>query len=547
MLQKLGPMDNPIAWIVAILVLEVAVFYAHVQIRVAPNYPQVFDQLNYISVTQDIVRDFHARGFAALAQPFLFPAPTGITYPLQGALIVLVFGASRAALLTVNLAYFLAAQIVVFLTMMRSRNDAAAAWLSIAILIACDGIFRRAGGIADYRIDFAAMCLFGIWGCLLVNADQFASRKFSVLAGIVAAALILMRFITAAYVGLVMVALFAWLIVRHRSCEDWNRRVLNYLMLCFVTTAATAPALLNALGPIKNYYVAGHLNGDEPAIRAADVGVFDLTGHLTYYARALANYQIGSVGIVLISIVVVAVGLSFARRATSRPMLGLGRLGFETFLAAAATILPMIVLTLDVSKSPVVAGAMMIPFVLLVMFCWRSYVLPTYSRGNLQVAVLFYIIVGFAAFVAHASSPSSEFSQAELAEVKRLNLALASVGEAAPRIAFDRLPDYLNVSTVQFYFRQSNGSDREEPRFSSTLGGIFAVKPADVMRAVASSDVVVLSDERLKRSQSPFDQSIIQSWPLIDSYARSNLQLLTTGKIDDITYRIFVRLRSDSR
>jgi hypothetical protein len=541
MFQKLGPIDKPVAWFVAMLILEVVVFYAHVQIRIAPNYPQVFDQLNYIRVTQDIVRDFHARGIAALAQPFLLPAPTGITYPLQGAVAILVFGASRAALLTVNLAYFLAAQIAVFLTMMRSRNDAAAAWLSIAILIACDGIFRRAGGIADYRIDFAAMCLFGIWVCLLIKADQFASRKFSILAGMAAAALILMRFITAAYVGSIMVVLLGWLIVRHRAAEDWSQRIVNYLMSGFVITAVTAPALLAAIGSINHYYVAGHLNGDEPAIRAADVGVFDLTGHLIYYPRALANYQVGSVGIVLIVIVIAAVALGFTRRAPHRPKLGFAGLGFETFLAAVATFLPMVVLTLDVSKSPVVAGAMMIPLVLLVMFCWRSYVLPAHSRRTLQVAVFFYIIVGFAAFVAHAASPSSEFSQADLAEVKRLNLAIANFSGAAPRIAFDRLPDYLNVSTVQFYFRQSNEPNGEEPRFSGTLGGIFAVKPADVLRAVASSDIVVLSDERLKRGQSPFDQSIVQSWALIDSYARSNLRLLTTGKIDDVTYRIFVR------
>jgi hypothetical protein len=537
MFQKLGPIDKPVAWFVAALALEAVVFYVHVQTRIAPNYPQVFDQLNYIAVTQDIVRDFHSRGFAALVQPFLAPAPTGITYPLQGAVAVLVFGASRAALLTVNLAYFLGAQIAVFRTMMRSRNDAAAAWLSIAILIACDGIFRRAGGIADYRIDFAAMCLFAIWVCLLVKADQFASRRFSIFAGLAAASLILMRFITAAYVGPVMVVLLGWLIVRHRSAEDWSRRIVNYLMSGFVVTAVVAPALVAALGPINHYYVAGHIKGDEPAIRAADVGVFNLTGHLTYYPRALANYQIGSVGIVLIAIVLAAAALGFARRSKDRPILS-----FETFLAAVATILPMVVLTLDVSKSPVVVGVVMIPFVLLVMFCWRSFVLPTYSRRALQLAVLFYAIVGFAAFLAHASSPSSELSQADLAEVKRLNLAIANLGGVAPRIAFDRLTDYLNASTVQFYFRESNElSNRDEPQFSGALAGIFVVKPADAMRAVASSDIVVLSDERLKRGRSPFDQSIVESWPMIDGYARNNLQLLTIGRIDDITYRIFVR------
>jgi hypothetical protein len=195
-----------------------------------------------------------------------------------------------------------------------------------------------------------------------------------------------------------------------------------------------------------------------------------------------------------------------------------------------------------VSKSPVVAGVVMIPSILLIMFCWRSFVLPAFSRRAVRLAASFYMIIGIGAFLAHASSPSSEFSDADLAEVKRLNLVIASHSGEAPRLAFDRLTDYLNAFTVRFYIRQSDEfSGRAEPRYSETLGGIFAVKPADAIRAVETSDIVVLSDERLKRGQSPFELSIVQSWPLINDYAQSNLRLVATGKIDDITYRIFVR------
>jgi hypothetical protein len=184
----------------------------------------------------------------------------------------------------------------------------------------------------------------------------------------------------------------------------------------------------------------------------------------------------------------------------------------------------------------------MIPSLLLVMFCWRSLVVPAFSKSALQLAACFYIVVGFAAFIDHASSPNSEFSAAELAEVKRLNLVIATHGGAAPRLAFDRLTDYLNAFTVRFYFREMNGwSEKSEPRYVQALGGIFAVNRADAVRTVQDSDIVVLSDETLKRSQSPFDQSIVRSWRMIDDYAQNNLKLLATGKIDDITYRIFER------
>jgi hypothetical protein len=532
-----GPLDRPVAWFAGALLFEAVVFYAHVEIQIARYYPQTFDQLNYIGMTQDILWDLRTRGLAALARPFLSPAPTGITYPAQGALAVLVFGASRASLLTVNFIYFLAAQTAIFFTMMRSRSDAAAAWLAISVFVACDGIFRRAGGIADYRIDFAAMCLFGIWVCLLVMADQFFSRKFSILAGLAAAALILMRFITAAYVGPVMVAMLGWLIFRRRSIKEWRRHVINYLISGAVIAVFAVPALAAALGQINNYYVAGHIKGDEPAIRAAEIGVTDLAGHLTFYPRALLNYQIGSTGVALIVIALVAAGVGFARRTNRRP-----RIVFAAFLTAMATLLPMIVLTLDVSKSFVVAGVVVIPCLLLIMFSWRSFVIPAFSRGALQVAACFYIVVGFAAFVAHASSPNSELPAADLAEIKRLNLVIASHGGQAQRVAVDRLTDYLNIYTVRFYLRELNGwSEANEPRYAQTLGGIFPVKPEDAMSAVEGSDIVVLSDERLKRSPSPFDQSIVESWRMMDAYARSKLNLIATGRIDDITYRVFER------
>jgi hypothetical protein len=79
-------------------------------------------------------------------------------------------------------------------------------------------------------------------------------------------------------------------------------------------------------------------------------------------------------------------------------------------------------------------------------------------------------------------------------------------------------------------------------RFSEqNLGGTSPIKSADAIRAAETRDIIVLSDERLKRGQSPFDQLIVQCWKMIDGHARSRMELVATGKIDDITYRIFAR------
>src|SRR3982075_3427958 len=116
-----GPVDRPLAWLAFGLVLETIIFYVHVHLQVAPYYPQVFDQLTYMSAATEVLDNLSRHGLTALIQPFLSPMPTGITYPLQGALAQLVLGPSRAALLTVNLIYFLAVQLCVFLTVRKAH------------------------------------------------------------------------------------------------------------------------------------------------------------------------------------------------------------------------------------------------------------------------------------------------------------------------------------------------------------------------------------------------------------------------------------------
>jgi hypothetical protein len=78
MLRNCGPTDRPVPWLACVLLIEVVIFYVHVQFRIAPYYPQAFDQLRYIGETQDILRNFHSRGLAAVVEPFLSPSPTGI-------------------------------------------------------------------------------------------------------------------------------------------------------------------------------------------------------------------------------------------------------------------------------------------------------------------------------------------------------------------------------------------------------------------------------------------------------------------------------------
>jgi hypothetical protein len=534
-----GPVDRPFAWLASGLVLEAIIFYVHVHLQVAPYYPQVFDQLAYMSATTQVLDNLSHHGLAALIQPFLSPMPTGITYPLQGALAQLVLGPGRAALLTVNLVYFLAVQLCVFLTVRRLQGAPQAAWLALALFIGCIGIFKTAGGIADYRIDFAAMCLYGIWVCALAWTQEFASRKFSVLAGLVASALILLRFITAAYVGPIYIILFYYLAFWKRRDEPFYLVRIGNLLISGVTVAViTLPALALAWGPINAYYVSGHLLGDEPAIRAADVGVVSLGSNLLYYPRSVLDFQIGTVGVVIIAATLIVALIGKLRS----PSLTIGN-PFDTLVFAVALIVPLVVLTCDYSKSPVVVGVVLIPLMLLIASIWHAFAIPRLGSGAVRWTTYFFLAAGAVAFVVDASAQRFDMSLADQAEIQKLNLVIAaySADLEQPRIAFDRLTDYLNSATLRYYFRREYGPARSSPAFRESLAGIFAVRREQALSAVESSDVVVLTDKMTKRGKDPFNVAVMEYWDALDDFAERNLTALAAGTVDGIPYRVLVR------
>lgn len=534
-----GPVDRPFAWLAFGLALEAIIFYVHVHLQVAPYYPQVFDQLTYMSATTQLLDNFSRHGLAALIQPFLSPMATGITYPLQGALAQLVLGPSRGALLTVNLIYFLAVQLCLFLTVRRALGATQPAWLALALFIGCVGIFKTAGGIADYRIDFAAMCLFGIWVCTLSWTREFTSRKFSILAGLIAAALILLRFITAAYVGPIYLILFCYLAFWKRRDEPiYLARVVNILISGATLAVMTLPALALAWRPIIAYYVHGHVYGDEPAIRAADVGVVDLSSNLSYYPRSLMHFQIGTLGVVIIAATLIVALIGKLRRPSLRI-----RNSFDALVFSLALLVPLAVLTCDYSKSPVVVGIVLVPLMLLVASIWHSFANPHFGAGSVRWTTYFFLVAGAVGFVVDASAQRVDISPADQAEIRKLNLAIAaySADLAQPRIAFDRMTDFLNGATLQYYFRQEYGPDRPSPAFQESLAAIFAVRREQALSAVKSSDVVVLTDKTTRRGKGLFDTAIIEYWDALDDFAESNLKVLAAGTVDGIPYRVLVR------
>src|SRR5712671_1158230 len=286
--------------LIVLFALEAMIFYVHVARDIAPFYPSNFDQLSYYIATYDLIGAFHARGLSVLIEELLQPnSATGTTFVLQGALLSLIGGENRTAILSVNLVYLLALQFVFFVVIRTRTGRADLAWIGTAFLLSLSTLFDGAGGIYDYRIDFSAFCLYGIWTCLLVWSGSFLRTSRALVVAAVGILLVYSRFFTIIYVGGILGTLLAinaygiW-----RSSSPYRtavaaRRIRNILLSGTIIAAICGARLFLSRAAIYDYYVIGHVLGEEKFIRAHELGLYTIADHLIFYPKSIIETHVG--------------------------------------------------------------------------------------------------------------------------------------------------------------------------------------------------------------------------------------------------------------
>src|SRR6516165_11023800 len=278
--------------LLALCVVEAIIFFWIVLNRVTANFPIGFDQLSYFAYTYDLIAQTMSGGWIVLIDEFLHPRQSnGISFTVQGALLGLLFGSNRAVLLSLNLAYFLAAQIILFQTVRGHTKNVESAWIAVALFTGCSTIFHQ-GGIYYFMIDFSAMCLYGILACLIVWSRTFLETRRIWLIVVVAAHLIIMRFFVVLYFAGIMFGLLLFAAAGLRSPSSaWRaiakKRVTNIVIAGSLTAMLVLPILFLARQGIYNYYVIGHVLGVEKYIRADQFGFHGLLDHVLYYPNSL--------------------------------------------------------------------------------------------------------------------------------------------------------------------------------------------------------------------------------------------------------------------
>ena len=570
--------DGHVPVLLALFCFEAVLFFWQVSREIAPFYPRNFDQLSYYLDTYDLIDRFRMSGWSAFVTEFLDPRHAqGVTFVIQGALLSLVGGANRTTLISLNLLYFLALQLVLFHTVRARTGNVNLAWAAVAILLSFKTISNTIAGIYDYRIDFATMCLYGIWICFILWSDTFRDRALSLVVGLIGALLILLRFLTAVYLAPIMGGVLLASLYGMWGKTQSNRvaaatRTFNVLAAGAITAVIALPILVLAPDALYNYYFVGHVLSDEKYIRAHEQGIYSLRDHLLYYPRTLVDFHIGNVALDLMALIL---GFAIVARVLAKaPFISgllhdLRRFRMDLFALGLAVVFPILILTADISKSPVVGDIVAVPIILVVVLLCAAILQSsmtsvksatpgpivrsfTANQGRLTPWISLLIIVIAAAGFGYQSMKKQQFaSRSDLERITLINEAIVQYAlenhMGQPTISVDRVVDYLNWGTAKLFgIERFHRYLNFDPRFGNALYGIFETPRAEALRLFSESDIIVLTDPIAGRSHPyPMNTKIREYWDELWTWTNQNRKLFFATEIFGIPYRVFGRMSAN--
>lgn len=547
-------------WCFFLLVVfcEFFLFKQYVFNEVIDFYPRSFDQANYLMtfyLTHENIKKYGLIDALYRMQPLA----SSTLFSFQAAFFFLILGASRWSALLINFIYFIALQVCSLLVFRSITKNTYLIFCFLGILLAINTPFFTVGGsLFDIRIDFMAFCLYGIFVALTVKSEFFLNRKWTFITALLASFLILMRTIVAAYMVGIMACLFFYLafcLLRANAKSnirlESSARLKNVVIFCLILGLITLPCIWFNREILYNYYMVGHVLNGEKYIRAEEVGITDRLSALQFYPRNLLSMHFGrlatAASLFLVLFYYFLSRVSFNIKVTSSKISKNSvKLGFIFLLLAI--FIPMLILTLDMSKSVIVASIMVMPAIWLVI--WYCLMVD----ANIKLAPAYKKIVKYSACLILLMGMTHQFfslrshlSQRQLHDYPIITQMYLDIGDYAAAkqwpltlLAYDQIRDYLSYSSMITLYYEKKG------KFLymgvEKLGGaIFSITEQEALASLKRANFFILNiNEYDNHSPYPFDQSMQQLKPLLKKYADTHFKKLADYHLKGMTYRVYV-------
>ena len=219
--------------------------------------------------------------------------------PIEGALAGLVLGGARLPQLCVLFIAFCALQVVAFTTAQAVWRHRIYGYLVLGLILSQSTLWFWAGGLFDFRMDFFAYCLYGVWACAVIRSKLFLDRRWAIGCGLIGTFLVLNRFLTLIYLvgvsaGLAGVFVIIWIL--HRGDTELSRRMrqrlFNLGLSLGILVILVGPILVVNRAAIYNKYVYAQFFYEKDT-RARELGIVGLRGHLFYYPISILRDHLG--------------------------------------------------------------------------------------------------------------------------------------------------------------------------------------------------------------------------------------------------------------
>jgi hypothetical protein len=513
----------------AIMVLELFIFHQLAAQRQAMVYPRWSDQIQYLSESYYSYDELKAHGWGrGLVYACTNPAAQGTLHDIVAVVAFGLFGPSRALALDLNMLVFVAWQAMTLFAIRRLTGSAALGWLGFGLLLCLAGPWTGdAGSAVDFRLDHAAMCLWGIAGTSMLLTRGFRDLRWSLVFGLLTGLTIVERFLTGAYFAPVFLAAAIWILCG----EEKSGRLRNLILAGAIAFVIAAPFFWVNRTWIYNYYYQGHFANAESAARAPGLGLWD---SITYIIDGFSSRHMGWVfGLFALGLTLIPLLLEsfWDRLRTTKLVIDRDWL----FTSLLFFVVPTAILCLHRQKSEYVLGIIAPGLVLCLLWIWHL-MLPgvaglTRHGRFVQLAATAAVALGLSFFIFRQTERPyrSSFladSRKMDAFVDRLYQASRQPGSTEPNIGIDQIMDSLDGTVMRVVAYEHH---RVWIVIHTQLPiSILTADEEEIFARMAKCDFFFLTDEQNGNGYWPYDHQMRTLYPRLKEWCEAHMDRIET-------------------
>lgn len=542
---------------IPIVLLDFYLFRHYFLLNIDGYYSIAHDQTDYLKMAYRLYENINQYGWSTgLKKSDMLP--TGALFPIQAVGLFFLAEPSRFFALLPNFIYFIALQCVLLFTVKSLTNQRHLPILFLGLILCIQLPFNKAGGLMDFRMDFIAFCMYGIFTCCTIKSELFRDRSWSLITAFVISLMTLQRFITLIYISSILGILFLYFLYRLNNKNistiqhaHIKSQFINLVLICAIVAAVMFPYIWINKESIFQYYVVNHVI-NEKGYRLVEAHIQNTFDYLIYYPASLI-YHLGKFALISIALLFLPLFYQPQRLSlnpTPQYHSSITANREILFFILLCIIVPLTILTIDPNKSAVAGSIMVVPFLWLVfwlyLYLFNLNTQKTNKIGLWQTSVV--MIVLLLGIYNQTHELLRQKNKRNLHDLSTITTMYVDIGAYAlqnkwpiVRLSTDHIQDYLTATHVEVLnFEKRRQLIRAEPQpLGSTNYGITL---DNAINSLKNSNVVIFNLGNYKPGAPyPFNNMIGEFKPQLFDYINQHFRILGDYQFMNYTMRVYVK------